>query len=77
MTSVRGEASPFLTRVRVQNFRSVAACDVQLAPLTILAGPNAAGKSNSLDAIRYVRDALGSSPGQALESRGGLHEVLH
>ncbi|MCT9008752.1 AAA family ATPase [Streptomyces sp. NPDC054766] len=77
MTSARDGAPPFLTRVQIQNYRSIAACDVRLGPLTVLAGPNAAGKSNFLDAIRYIHDALGSSPGQALESRGGLQEVLH
>ncbi|WP_283992632.1 AAA family ATPase [Streptomyces sp. 549] len=69
--------TPFLTRVRVKNFRSLSECDVRLGPLTVLAGPNAAGKSNFIDAIRFVRDALRSSPGQVLESRGGLAEVLH
>jgi len=67
----------FLTRVRIENFRSIAACDVRLGPLTVLAGPNAAGKSNFLDALRFVRDALRTSPGQALEQRGGLEEILH
>ncbi|NEC86472.1 AAA family ATPase [Streptomyces sp. SID12501] len=67
----------FLTRVRIENFRSIAACDVRLGPLTVLAGPNAAGKSNFLDALRFVRDALRTSPGQALEPRGGLEEILH
>lgn len=67
----------FLTRVRIENFRSIAVCDVRLGPLTVLAGPNAAGKSNFLDALRFVRDALRTSPGQALEPRGGLEEILH
>ena len=66
-----------LTRVRIENFRSITACDVRLGPLTVLAGPNAAGKSNFLDALRFVRDALRTSPGQALEPRGGLEEILH
>lgn len=66
-----------LTRVRIENFRSIAACDVRLGSLTVLAGPNAAGKSNFLDALRFVRDALRSTPAQALEPRGGLEEVLH
>ncbi|MBY8881690.1 AAA family ATPase [Actinacidiphila acidipaludis] len=64
-------------RIRIENFRSIAACDVRLGPLTVLAGPNAAGKSNFLDALRFVRDILRSSPGHALEPRGGLEEVLH
>lgn len=66
-----------LTRVRIENFRSIAACDARLGPLTVLAGPNASGKSNFLDALRFVRDVLHSSLGQALDPRGGLDEVLH
>ena len=66
----------FLTRVRIQNFRSIAACDVRLGALTVLAGPNAAGKSNFLDALSFVRDALRWTPARALEPRGGLEEVL-
>lgn len=76
--TIEQEPGPvFLTRVRVENYRSIASCDVPVGPLTVLAGPNAAGKSNFLDAIRFVRDALRTSPGRALEPRGGLEEVLH
>ncbi|EST34624.1 hypothetical protein N566_18290 [Streptomycetaceae bacterium MP113-05] len=77
MTSADGGRPPFLSRVEVTNYRSIARCDVRLGPLTVLAGPNAAGKSNFLDALMFVRDALRSSPAHALESRGGLQEVLH
>ncbi|MFF7647053.1 AAA family ATPase [Streptomyces canus] len=77
MSSEQERTPVFLTRVRVENYRSIAFCDVRLGPLTVLAGPNAAGKSNFLDAIRFVREALASSPGRALEPRGGLEEVLH
>lgn len=77
MRAEQGRAPVFLSRVRVENYRSIASCDVRLGPLTVLAGPNAAGKSNFLDAVRFVRDALETSPGQALEPRGGLEEVLH
>lgn len=77
MNAEQERTPAFLTRVRVENYRSIASCDVRLGPLTVLAGPNAAGKSNFLDAIRFVRDALASSPGQALDPRGGLEEVLH
>lgn len=66
-----------VTRVRIANFRSIPACDVRVGPLTVIAGPNAAGKSNFLDALRFVRDALRLPLEQALESRGGLEGVLH
>ncbi|WP_435172643.1 AAA family ATPase [Actinacidiphila sp. bgisy145] len=66
-----------VTRVRITGFRSIARCDVRLGALTVVAGPNAAGKSNFLDALCFVRDALRAPLEQALEPRGGLEGVLH
>lgn len=71
------QAPPFITRVQVTNFRSIASCDVELGPLVVLLGPNASGKSNFLDAIRFVVDALSDSPHGAVERRGGLDALLH
>ena len=53
-----GQPVPFVRRVRARNYRSIADCDVTLGPLTVLLGFNAAGKSNFLDVLRFVADAL-------------------
>ncbi len=65
----------FLTRVLLRNYKSIGACDVHLGPLTYLVGANGSGKSNFLDALHLVRDALSSSLDNALNERGGLMEV--
>jgi predicted ATPase len=65
----------FLTRVLLRNYKSIAACDVRLGPLTYLVGANGAGKSNFLDALHLVSDALSGSLDNALNERGGLGEV--
>lgn len=62
-------------RVRMRNFRSIAWCDVALRNLTVLVGPNATGKSNFLDGLQFVRDALDSRLDYALRTRGGLDVV--
>ncbi len=62
---------PFLTRVRIQNYKSIKACDVRLGSLAFLVGPNGSGKSNFLDALRFVADALNESPDKALNDRIG------
>ncbi|MEV0777561.1 AAA family ATPase [Streptomyces sp. NPDC050428] len=67
---------PFITRVRVENYKSIAHCDVTLGRFTVLLGLNAAGKSNFLDALRFVRDALADGPDEAVAARGGWSEVL-
>ena len=67
--------STFITRVVLKNYKSIAACDVQLGPLTFLVGRNGSGKSNFLDAPRFVADALNSSLDHALRDRGGINDV--
>lgn len=64
-----------LTRVILRNYKSIAACDVHLGPMTYLLGPNGSGKSNFVDALHLVRDALTGSLDHALSERGGLNEV--
>lgn len=68
-------SSTFIHRVRAKNFKSISACDVQLGPLTYLVGPNGTGKSNFLDILHFVKDALEGSLENALHLRGGLSEV--
>jgi len=68
-------SSTFITRVTLKNYKSIAACDVNLGPLTFLVGPNGAGKSNFLDALRFVTDSLRSSVEHALRERGGINDV--
>ena len=67
--------STFITRVVLKNYKSIAACDVRLGPLTFLVGRNGSGKSNFLDALRFVADALNSSLGHAIRDRGGINDV--
>ncbi len=67
--------SHFLTRVVLRNYKSIASCDVRLNGLTYLVGLNSSGKSNFLDAIHFVQDALARSLDIALNARSGLAEV--
>ncbi len=65
----------FIQRVVLRNYKSIGNCDVRLQPLTYLVGQNGAGKSNFLDALHFVRDALAGSLDNAINERGGLNEV--
>ena len=65
----------FIRRVVLRNYKSIGHCDVRLSPLTYLVGQNGAGKSNFLDALHFVRDALAGSLESALNERGGINEV--
>lgn len=67
--------SRLVTRVVLKNYKSIAACDVELGDLTFLVGPNGSGKSNFVDALRFVADALRTSLDHAMRERGGISEV--
>src|SRR5438552_6827120 len=68
--------APFIRRVRIEGYKSIGFCDVGLQPLTILVGRNAAGKSNFVDALAFLRDAMGTSVPEAVKRRGGWSSVV-
>lgn len=57
-----------------RNFRSV---EVELRDRVFLVGPNASGKSNFLDALRFLRDLAKDGGGlqKAVRDRGGLSKI--
>jgi len=65
-----------LTRVRLTNYRSIAACDVELQRFTLLVGPNGAGKSNFLDSLRFLVHSMHAPLEQVLEARSGIKGIL-
>ncbi len=65
----------FIRRVVIKNYKSIAACNVELGQLNFLVGPNGSGKSNFLDTLRFVADALRTTLDHALRDRGGINEV--
>ena len=66
-----------VTRLRLENWRNFTGVDVPLGRRVFLIGPNASGKSNILDALRFLRDLC--SPGGGLEKavadRGGVPRI--
>src|SRR5437764_5696747 len=71
-----GKNRPFLRRVRIRGYKSIAFCDVTLEPLTILVGRNASGKSNFLDALAFLRDTMLLGVMEAVQRHGGISGVL-
>lgn len=72
----RGNSSRCLVQsVTIRNYKSIEKCAVELGKLTVLVGRNGSGKSNFLDALRFVTDALQTSLDHAIKFRGGLEAV--
>lgn len=64
-----------LSRIVIRNYRSIGFCDLRLGDLTYLVGRNGSGKSNLLDALKFVKDALEVPLDNALNERGGIKQV--
>ncbi len=66
-----------ISRLKLSNWRNFRSADIHLRNRVFIIGPNASGKSNFLDAIRFLRDI--AKPGGGLQSaltqRGGLSKV--
>lgn len=73
--SAMGTERPFLRKVRVRNYKSIGQCQVDLKQLTVLVGRNGSGKSNFLDALRFIADALQTTLDRAIKMRGGIGAV--
>jgi predicted ATPase len=66
-----------ISRLVLKNWRNFRSIDVALSDRVFIVGANASGKSNFLDALRFLRDI--AKPGGGLQSslvhRGGLSKV--
>ncbi len=57
-----------ITRLKLENWRNFLSVDVPLRRRVFLVGPNASGKSNLLDALRFLRDIA--------DPEGGLQRAV-
>ena len=64
-----------ITRVWAKNFRSIADVSFELEPLSALVGPNASGKSNLIDVLRFIKDALRFDMEMAISFRNGIQGI--
>ena len=69
------EPRPSITKVWAKNFRSIEYAELELDPLTVLVGPNASGKSNLLDILGFLGDAVRYGLETAITQRGGIDSI--
>lgn len=64
-------------RIELKSWKNFPSVDVKLASRVFVVGPNAIGKSNFLDAFRFLRDLVleGGGLAQAVKLHGGMRGV--
>lgn len=63
-----------IRRLTLKNWKNFADVDTEISDRVFLVGPNASGKSNFLDAFRFLRDlaSIGGGFQEAVARRGGV-----
>lgn len=66
-----------LTHLTLRNWRNFKEADFPVQDRLVILGPNASGKSNLLDALRFLRQVASAGGGfqEAVRSRGGIPRV--
>lgn len=66
-----------IKRVRICNFKSLGDVTVDLEPITVLIGRSGTGKTNFVEALRFLRDFLrGRNLGTVVQQSGGWGRIL-
>jgi predicted ATPase len=65
-----------IRQVTIRNYKSIEYASVPLESLTFLVGKNGSGKSNFLDALQFLADALKNSLEYAIREHGGINAIV-
>lgn len=67
----------FLKSIKVQHYKSLGDVAVDLSPgVTVIVGPNGVGKSNFVDVLRFLHDAVTDDLEHAVTKREGIGRLL-
>ena len=66
-----------ITHLELRNWRNFKHVDIDVGPRLFVFGPNASGKSNLLDAFRFLQDLTldGGGLQKAVRDRGGMKRI--
>lgn len=66
-----------IERLRLRNFRSFKDVEIELRPLNIVVGANASGKTNLVQAFRFLRDLAQHGLENAVSLQGGVEYLTN
>jgi predicted ATPase len=66
-----------LSRIKLEGYKSIRECDLELKDLNVLIGPNGAGKSNFIGFFKLIQQLLGGNLQRFISRNGGPDAFLH
>ncbi len=66
-----------ITKLTIENFKSFAHVEVDFRRFNVIVGPNAAGKSNLIEAIAFLRDIAEHGLENAVAIHGGMKALVN
>lgn len=66
-----------LSRIKLEGYKSIRECDLELKDLNVLIGPNGAGKSNFIGFFKLIQQLLAGNLQRFISRNGGPDAFLH
>lgn len=66
-----------IKRITIKNYRSITDLTVEMPDLMVLVGENGSGKSNFVDALRFLSNAMNGGLNRAIGRSGGMQSIRH
>ena len=66
-----------ITKLTIENFKSFARVEVDFSRFNVIVGPNAAGKSNLIEVIAFLKDIVEHGLEDAVAIHGGIKALLN
>ena len=67
----------YIKNIKIKNFKSIEETKIDFSPLTMFVGGNASGKSNIINAFRFIQNIITYGIDNAIALQGGIQYIAN